>query len=69
VATRQRRRGGGVQPDSLFAFRPLNVWDEPLSDNEREIIGLVLATGSGNDARRWLRHLLKVYDAREASRG
>lgn len=48
--------------------RRLNVWDEPLSDNERAIINQVLKTGSGNDARRWLTHLLKVYDAREASR-
>jgi hypothetical protein len=55
--------------ESPCESRRLNVWDEPLSENEREIIEQVLKTGSGNDARSWLRHLLRVYDAREESHG
>lgn len=45
------------------------IWSAPLTDNEREIIARVLDGGSLDDTRSWLRHVLKVYDAREKDRG
>lgn len=57
-----------MEPRDAASVRRLDIWNAPLTDNERSIIEQVLKTGSGNDARRWLRHLLTIYDAREASR-
>lgn len=61
-------RGGNVSTRT-DEHGDARIWSEPLTHSERDTIEYILSRGSGNDARRWLRFVLKVYDAREASRG
>lgn len=62
-------RGGGDGFGAVPAsVRSAEIWSEPLTETERGIIEHVLRDGTRDDLGRWLRHLLKVYDAREASR-
>lgn len=39
-----------------------HIWSVPLTENERAIIEATINEGNTDALRRWLRHLLTVYD-------
>lgn len=58
---------GDVPPPSEIPRRSgSTIWKEPLTESERSIIVNVLAGGSLDQTRRWLRFCLEIFDAQAA---